>query len=107
MTEDVKNSEVKELKRVLKKYRLSKEDTKEVSGMLEYPYQMLSESNKMNAALEAYLKDMLGDGAIEDFFDRFITRRMSAGKHLKAFIEEDARHYREALEREQRFVRIK
>ena len=92
-TKDVCNAEVKECKQLLKKYHVSPEDVKEITGMIEQAYYMLDESYRVSQAFEAYVQDELGDDMMSDFFAKWMSHSKEPGKHLADFIKKQEDEY--------------
>ena len=98
-TKDVYKAEVKECKNILKKYHASKEDVETITSMIEHPYYLLSNSYKMSNAIEAYVKDMLGEDGLNDFFQKFVTKRKEAGKNLSEYMQKLQEEYWKEMEK--------
>ncbi len=106
-TKDVCKAEVKECKEILKKYHVSAEDVETITSMIQQSYYMLSGSYKMTNAIEAYVKDEVGENALDDFFSKFVTKRKKAGRFLSEYIQKMTDEYEEETKKAENFKRIK
>ncbi len=72
-TQQVCKEEIKECKAILVKYHVSQEDGAKVTDIIQQAYHMLGESYKITSAMEAYMKDAIGENALQDFFGKYVV----------------------------------
>lgn len=106
-SEEVCKLEVRECKGILKKYHATKEDTEKITGMIEQAYHMLSESYRIGRAIDAYMKDEIGEDADKDFMAKWMSHTKEPGKHLTECMIKEAENYFKEQDRLENFRRIK
>ena len=86
-TQNVCKAEVRECKDILKKYKVMDSDVENITDMIKEAYYQLSESYKMSNAIDAYVKDKLGNEWCKEFFQMYTSRTKEPGENLAAYMK--------------------
>ena len=106
-SEEVCKLEVRKCKGILKKYHASKEDTEIITGMIRQAYHMLSESYCIGRAVDAYMRDEIGENAQEDFLAKWMNHTKEPGRCLAECMKKEVENYFKDHDRLDNYRRIK
>lgn len=75
---------------ILDKYpQISQEDCDEITGMIRQAYYLLGKSYETGRQMEAFIKDELGEPALQRFFNITVTKCEEPGSELKKVLDEN------------------